>query len=134
MLKPLSSLAMKAHAWIWPNRASDPKDEDVIERSYPYFKDAWSGKRSESWYLEVMAVRPDFQGKQVGKKLVTWGLNKANEDGVCASVISAWKKDDFYKKCGFNEQFGSAAKGPLVGVEGCNIYWKWPGDAAQSSE
>ncbi|KAM0186756.1 hypothetical protein ACHAPQ_009377 [Fusarium lateritium] len=129
LLKPLSSIAMKAHNWAWPNRATEPEVEDVIERAYPHFDHIWSGKRAESWYLEGLAVRPDFQGRGVGRKLVQWGLEQARSEGVCASVVSALGKDQFYIKCGFDEQYGSARKGdgnPLANVEGSNIFWKWP--------
>jgi GNAT superfamily N-acetyltransferase len=120
---------MKVHAWMWPSRAGDPKDEDIIERAYPCFEEIWSGKRAESWYLEALAVRPDFQGKSVGRKLVQWGLEQAEAEGVVASVVSALGKDEFYRKCGFEEQYGSARDGqgnPLADVEGANIFWKWP--------
>ncbi|WZH50284.1 N-acetyltransferase domain-containing protein [Fusarium acuminatum] len=129
LLKPLSSIAMNIHAWTWPNRASDPKEEDIIERAYPYFEDIWSGKRAESWYLEGLAVRPDFQGRNVGRKLVQWGLEQAKAEGICASVVSAFGTDEFYKKCGFDEQYGSARQGegnPLADIEGANMFWKWP--------
>ncbi|KAF3352579.1 hypothetical protein VDGD_08283 [Verticillium dahliae] len=128
-LKPLSSLAMKAHAWLWPSRAVDAKEEDIIERAYPFFDDIWTGKRAESWYLEAVAVRPDFQGQGVGYKLVQWGIQRAREEGICASVSSAKGKDGFYTKCGFDEQYGSARQGegnPLAEVEGANMFWKWP--------
>ncbi|KAI5459536.1 hypothetical protein BGZ63DRAFT_415097 [Mariannaea sp. PMI_226] len=129
LLKPLSSVAMKIHGWVWPSRASDPKEEDIVERAYPFFDGIWSGKRGESWYLEALAVRPDFQGRNVGRKLVEWGLERAEADGVCASVVSALGKDGFYTKCGFEEQHGSAKQGdgnPLADIEGANIYWRWP--------
>ncbi|KPM46446.1 hypothetical protein AK830_g39 [Neonectria ditissima] len=134
LLKPLSSVAMDVHAWVWPNRASNPDNEDVIERAYPFFEAIWSGKRAESWYLEALAVHPDFQGRNIGRKLVQWGLEQAEAEGVCASVISAMGKDEFYTKCGFDEQYGSGTQGdgnPLVGVEGANMFWKWPTEASK---
>lgn len=120
---------MKVHAWAWPNRASDPKEEDIVERAYPCFDAIWSGKRAESWYLEALAVRPDFQGKNIGRQLVQWGLEQAENEGVVASVVSAFGKDGFYLKCGFDEQHGTARDGegnPLADIEGANVYWKWP--------
>ncbi|UKZ61283.1 uncharacterized protein TrAtP1_002550 [Trichoderma atroviride] len=127
--KPLSSAAMKIHAMVWPNRASDPGVEDIIERSYPHFDSIWSGKRAESWYLEALAVHPDYQGRNIGRRLVQWGLELAEADGICASVVSAYGKDEFYTKCGFDERYGNAGQGdgnPLAGVDGANIFWKWP--------
>lgn len=120
---------MRAHAWMWPNRACDPAHEDVLERAHPYLVDAWSGARAESWYLEYLAVHPSAQGRGVGRALVRWGLRRAEEDGVCASVISAKGKDPFYQKCGFDVQDGRAGEGegnPLAGVEGGNMWWKMP--------
>ncbi|RGP62948.1 hypothetical protein FSPOR_8932 [Fusarium sporotrichioides] len=129
LLKPLSSLAMNIHARIWPNRAADPKNEDIIERSYPYFQHIWSGKRAESWYLAVLAVHPDFQGKGVGRKLAKWGIEQAQAEGVCASLIAAEGTDEFYRKLDFEEQFGRATIGecnPLANIGGSYVYWYWP--------
>jgi GNAT superfamily N-acetyltransferase len=120
---------MRLNALIWPNRACDPKKEDIIERSYPFFDPVWKGERAESWYLEALAVRPDFQGKGVGRALVQWGLRRAEDDGVCASVISAFGKDGFYRKSGFDVQYWSAGMGdgnPLANVDGGNMFWKMP--------
>ncbi|CAF3498880.1 hypothetical protein SNK03_000159 [Fusarium graminearum] len=129
LFKPLSSLVMNIHARIWPNRAADPENEDIIERTYPYFERIWSGKRAESWYLSALAVHPDFQRQGVGKRLAQWGIEKAQAEGVCASLVAAHGTDDFYIKLGFDEQFGRAGDGesnPLADVEGSNMYWYWP--------
>jgi GNAT superfamily N-acetyltransferase len=129
LLKPLFSLAMDIHARIWPNRAADPKNEDIIERSYPYFEHIWSGKRAESWYLAALAVHPNFHGTGVGKKLAQWGIEQAQAEGVCASLVAAYGTDEFYKKCGFDEQYGRAGEAegnPLADVAGSNMYWYWP--------
>lgn len=119
---------MRIHAWVWPNRACDPEQEDVIERAYPFLDGrVWTGERSESWYLEFLAVHPDFQGRGAGRKLVEWGLQRAEEEGICASVIAAKGKDSFYRKCGFDILDGHAGMGkgnPLANIEGGNIFWK----------
>ncbi|KAJ4148700.1 hypothetical protein NW765_017567 [Fusarium oxysporum] len=114
LLKPLSSIAMNIHAWSGHIR---------ISKTYG------AKKRAESWYLEGLAVRPDFQGRNVGRKLVQWGLEQAEAEGICASVVSAFGADEFYKKCEFDEQYGSARQGegnPLADVESANMFWKWP--------
>lgn len=128
-LKPLSSIAMKAHALLWPNRACDPVKESLIELGAPFIQSAWTGDRAESWYLEFLAVDPGSQGKGVGKVLVQWGLDQAEREGVCASVISAEGKDGFYMKCGFDVVDGYAGMGegnPLGGVPGGNMLWRMP--------
>lgn len=116
-------------AQLWPNRAADQHWIRVPDQSYAYFNEIWSGERGESWFLECLGVHPAYQGKGVGKKLVRWGLEQAETEGVCASVIVAWGKDGFYERCGFDEQYGNATQGegnPLKGVEGWNIWWKMP--------
>lgn len=120
---------MKVHALLWPNRACDPAEEDIIDRTHPFLDGAWTGERSESWYLDMLAVHPDHQGKGIGRKLVAWGLARAEAEGVCASLISALGKDAFYQKCGFDVQDGRAGDGegnPLANVGGGNKWWKMP--------
>lgn len=120
---------MAFHSRIWSNRACDPENEDIIERAYPFFDDIWTGNRAESWYLEALAVHPNWQGRGVGRNLVLWGLHQAEHEGICASVVSAKGKDEFYRKCGFDLQDGSAGNGegnPLAGVAGGNMWWKMP--------
>ncbi|KAM3488086.1 hypothetical protein MY3957_008615 [Beauveria namnaoensis] len=130
LMKPLSATAMALHAYLWPNRAADPAREGALERAYPCFGPAaWAGDRAESWYLDVLAVHPERQGGGVGRRLVAWGLERAQRDGVVASVVSAWKMDGFYQRCGFNEQHGNATSGkgnPLEGIDGGNMFWRWP--------
>ncbi|KAK6081146.1 acetyltransferase [Seiridium cupressi] len=129
LLKPLSSQAMRIHALIWPNRAVDPEKEDVFTSLAPFTASLWSGERAESWLLDLLAVVPYYQGKGVGRLLVKWGLDRAQEDGICASVMSAWNKDEFYRKAGFEIQDGSGTTGegnPLADVPGGNVWWKMP--------
>lgn len=120
---------MSVHERIWPNRAADPETEDIIERSYPFFSDIWAGERTESWYLAFLSVHPDYQGRGIGKAMVQRGLDRAEQDGVVASVISALGKNGFYQRCGFDEQYHKATEGdgnPLAGTEGSDMFWKWP--------
>lgn len=124
--------AMKLHARIWPNRAADPAEEDVMERVMPLVADSWAGDRAESWYLELLAVHPDYQGKGVGRMIVRWGLDRADEEGVCASVISTTGKEPFYQKCGFHLEDGRVGRGagnPLAWYAGGRMFWRIPGSA-----
>jgi GNAT superfamily N-acetyltransferase len=120
---------MAIHAWIWPNRAADAVNGDILERSAPATKHHWTGDRAECWSLEICGIHPDFQGKGHGRLLVQWGFDKADAEGVCNSVVSAWGKDGFYKKCGFDLHDGNISTGkdnPMADlkIEGGNIHWR----------
>lgn len=100
---------------------------DLFERAYPFYKHLWSGDHENSWYLEILGVHPDFQGRGIGKTLVQWGLDQAEGEGVCASVMSAPGKDPFYQKCGFNVLHGRGGMGkgnPMAFLPGGNMWWK----------
>ncbi len=105
--------------WLWPNRAADPSKATVLEDSAPFSAHHWAGDRQENWYLDMLAVHPEHQGKQHGRALVQWGLNEAAMEGLCASVISAYGKERFYARNGFVE-VGRANVGPLAenGIKG----------------
>lgn len=72
-------------------------------------------------------MHPEHQGRGYGRALVKWGLDQAEREGVCASVISADGKEEFYRRCGFDVQEGRAADGeenPLRDVPGGLVFWK----------
>lgn len=110
---------LQALDYMWPNRAADPKRVNILEETFPLFAHHWSGSRQQGWFLDMLATHPDYQGQGVGKELVMWGINKAKEENVCASVISALGKEPFYGKCGYVE-VGKANVGPLAecGIKG----------------
>jgi GNAT superfamily N-acetyltransferase len=130
-IKPIAAFFVKLHAIIYPNRALSSTMGDVIERSYPYFSSVWAGDRAEGWYLEWLAVHPDHQYKGIGTRLAQWGLDRAEEEQVWASVISASGKEEFYqRKCGFHEEYWSASMGegnPLARTYGRGrMFWRRP--------
>lgn len=127
-MKPLSSLLARLVAFLSPNRAASPQHEDIIERSYDFLDHVWLGPRSESWYLECLAVHPDFQNKGQGRALVTWGLEQARKEGIAASVIAADGKERFYQNCGFRDgpvaRSGEGEGNPLKDVPGGLVFFR----------
>ncbi|OAA36448.1 Acyl-CoA N-acyltransferase [Metarhizium rileyi] len=95
---------LQALEYMWPNRAADPTKMNILQ---------------ETWYLDLLKAHPDYQGQVVGKALVLWGVNKAKEENVCASVLSADGKELSYERYGFFE-VGRANVGPLPanGIKG----------------
>ena len=128
LLQPVFRIAMKLVQFFSPNRAASKEDEDIVERSYDYLDHAWTGERSESWYLECLAVHPDHQKKGHGRALVSWGLEQARKEGISCSVISADGKERFYRSCGFDvgpvARAGEGEGNPLRDVAGGLMFFR----------
>ncbi|KAH9827192.1 Acetyltransferase (GNAT) family [Teratosphaeria destructans] len=100
-------------SYFLPDQALDPVRATILSRSWPYTKHHWTGSRAESWYLDLLAVDPAFEGQGIGRELVAWGFERARQDGVGTSCIAASGKDRFYRACGFDVQCGIAGdEGP----------------------
>ncbi|EMD87214.1 hypothetical protein COCC4DRAFT_27631 [Bipolaris maydis ATCC 48331] len=112
------------------NRAADPTKKDHLTNSAKYTQHYWTGVHSENWYLSLCAVDPAYAGRGYGRLLVQWGLERAREEGVDASVVSSEESPGFYLRCGFDEVVGNAHEGegnPLKvdGVRGGDILFMW---------
>ncbi|OTB00165.1 hypothetical protein M426DRAFT_324483 [Hypoxylon sp. CI-4A] len=53
------------------------------------------------WYLDMLGVRKDHQGKGLGKQLVQWALPKIDEDRVEAFLAASPAGAFLYEKNGF---------------------------------
>ncbi|EXJ73241.1 uncharacterized protein A1O5_03001 [Cladophialophora psammophila CBS 110553] len=128
LLRPISRLFVRLLAWLSPNRAASRKDEFIVERSYNYLDHIWTGQRSECWYLECLAVHPDYQKQGQGRALVMMGLWQAQREGVACSVIAADGKEKFYQACGFDVgpvgRSGEGEGNPLKEVPGGLVFFK----------
>jgi GNAT superfamily N-acetyltransferase len=58
-------------------------------------------------------VRPDYQGKGVGRLLAEWGVEEAQKEGdhVVASVLCGEKNRRFYGKAGMGVQVAKGDQG-----------------------
>ena len=80
----------------------------------------WSGHRSTGWYLNYLAVGRAHWNQGYGTALAQWGIGRAKEEKVAASVICAGQKRGFYRRCGFKAVGGRMSEGegnPLAGRE-----------------
>jgi predicted N-acetyltransferase YhbS len=87
----------------------------------PFAEPLWAAPRDECWDLSVLGTNPACQGQSIGRRLVSWGLQRADEEHVAASVVSADGKEKFYQLCGYGEIAGCVTEGegnPLAGVRG----------------
>jgi GNAT superfamily N-acetyltransferase len=87
LLGPLAQGAVKALNWWSPNRGADPRYINILHDTFPLCAHYWAGSRKENWYLDILAVHPDCQGKGIGRELVQWGIDTAKNEGVPASLV-----------------------------------------------
>ena len=55
------------------------------------------------WYLELVATRPEYQGKGAGGKLLRWGIDKADEEGTETYLEASPDGKPIYEHFGFKE-------------------------------
>lgn len=97
---------------IWPNRAADPAMVDVLDRAMPFTEHYWkTPERLENWYLALLGTGPEYQGHGYGKELLKWGIERATEEGICVSLVSANNKHGFYKRYGVDQEVGYGTEG-----------------------
>ena len=58
-------------------------------------------ENEDHWYLHLLAVHPDWQGKGVGSALLHWCVSKATEENVPLLLWSSVVVELFYRKHGF---------------------------------
>ena len=57
----------------------------------------------EHMWLSFICVDPKFQRKGVGKKLMQWGMNRADKERVPIGLASSPAGEKLYHDCGFEE-------------------------------
>ncbi|KAL6703366.1 hypothetical protein ACN47E_009708 [Coniothyrium glycines] len=118
------------------NRALNPSKRTILEDAFPYFAHYWDGERRNNWYLSLCGTHPDYQGRGYGRQLVLWGLDRAREENVHASVVASEGNSPFYLRCGYDEVIANVTKGegnPLNGVSGGDLLFMWPKNHASTS-
>ena len=55
----------------------------------------------EHWYLEMVATKKAYQRNGLGKTLVSWGIERAAEDGLDCYLDSTPEGQRLYEKLGF---------------------------------
>ena len=69
--------------------------EAMMDESFP------SSDFPELWYLATLAVHPDYQRRGIGRKLVTWGVQQGEKEGVPVALEASLDGKRLYEKNGF---------------------------------
>ena len=67
---------------------------------------------ANAFLLSPVAIHTDYQGKGIGQKLITFGINHLKENGV--NLIFTYGDPDFYSKVGFIPITEKIAKAPFT--------------------
>ena len=110
-MKRLVLLRHRFASYWHPNRAADPVMHNIVSTVFSFTKHLWSGTRATGWYLNFLAVEPAYQNHGYGRALVTWGVERAKQENVAASVVSGTGRETFYRRCGFEVQAGRISDG-----------------------
>ena len=105
------SLRNRIELLIHPNRAADPSMPDIYSTIKPLLANSRSGSRSTGWYLNCLAVDPVYEKQGHGRVLVAWGIDQATREKIAASVTSGERRDNFYRRCGFDIEVGRVTDG-----------------------
>ncbi|GKZ71057.1 hypothetical protein AnigIFM60653_009908 [Aspergillus niger] len=62
---------------------------------------AKASQPAETWYLSVLAVRTTAQGQGVGKKLLQWGIDRSEEEGIPSTLVATDAGFPLYGSRGF---------------------------------
>jgi ribosomal protein S18 acetylase RimI-like enzyme len=82
-----------------PNLVSTDAINDLVagareaEKLYP----------AERWSLSWLGVSPKCQRTGIGRRLTQWGIDRSEEEGVPAALVSSTPGRTLYEKLGFKE-------------------------------
>ncbi|KAF2804275.1 uncharacterized protein BDZ99DRAFT_452160 [Mytilinidion resinicola] len=138
-IKPAMALYNSLSLFISPNRAANPhpKLASPLYDSFPFFQHHWRGERANTYFLDVLGVHPKYQGRGYGKELVQWGIEQAQKQDVCVSLISLAAGYGFYIWIGFDKEVGVCTEGegnPLADLGSGWILFKDPLRANDTDE
>ncbi|KAF5640604.1 hypothetical protein F52700_3755 [Fusarium sp. NRRL 52700] len=69
---------------------------EAAEQAYKFYP-------YERWRLGLLATSPKYQRTGIGKRLVQWGLDRCEEEGIPATLESSISGRPLYEKMGFRE-------------------------------
>jgi GNAT superfamily N-acetyltransferase len=92
----------------WTERWVDQLPENMsFEKLGPAFLDKMASQHVRAlsgrphWFLEVLVTHEDYRGLGLGSRLVKWGTEQADKEGVECYLDGGAKAQPLYEKFGF---------------------------------
>jgi GNAT superfamily N-acetyltransferase len=91
--------------WLFPSQwhISERREEFETAQDVSINKFLGPGTIDDTWYLKILAVHPEFQGRGIGTALLDWGLNHARERGEKVYLEATPSGEKLYLKKGFQK-------------------------------
>jgi hypothetical protein len=86
----------------WPAGSDSELANSFFGGLFSTHKRLMDGRRH--WYLELVATRPEFQGKGAAGMLLRWGLEKADGEGAESYLEASPEGKPIYERFGFVAQ------------------------------
>lgn len=85
----------------WPEGADSALGNHFFGNLVNRHAEIMKGRRH--WYLEIVATRPEYQGKGAAGKLLRWGIEKSDEEGTETYLEASPDGKPIYEHLGFEE-------------------------------
>lgn len=112
---------------IWPDRSCDTEAMKAFSAAVDGDqKTYWTShpERNNRWHVHSVVIKPSFQGKGLGRMLVTEAVNRAQSERVIMSLSASPAGEQLYRKLGF-ELLGDFTM-KIGGEEGGGIMIRYP--------
>ena len=74
---------------------------DTFDAMAEQCKNKWGEKMPERWHLLMIGVDPQHQRKGLATRLISWGLDRARDEGVQATLLASPQGRALYERQGF---------------------------------
>ncbi|KAL5328670.1 hypothetical protein ACEPPN_002172 [Leptodophora sp. 'Broadleaf-Isolate-01'] len=121
------SIYDKVENSIWPDRSSDVETAEAFSASMVGDqKTYWTShpERRNRWHVQSVVISPAYQGKGLGRMLVTEAVNRAQHERVIMGLSASPAGEFLYRKLGF-ELLGEFTM-RIGGEEGGGIMIRYP--------
>ncbi|TGZ85712.1 acyl-CoA N-acyltransferase [Ascodesmis nigricans] len=98
----LENASQKVSRVLRRNRAEDPSKLKLVYGVMDAGKTKYV-KDQTTWYLNILAVHPDFQKRGVGKTLCRRGMELAEKDGIPTYLEASAQGEGMYRNLGWKD-------------------------------